>query len=446
MDAEPVTTLHTNLPLLAMPRPVLREIDRSRDARYRRGNRADVAARVALDHPASEPATVRVRVGALNARFFGMQTQPEEFDVVSSINALGATSARATRLHRWLESEPEPEPELEPEPEPEPKSTSTSPTRPVTISLFTEEGFPTSIYEFSPGPARDTIVSTFKFLGRFVGLSIWRQQPIPLRLQACFLKQVQGLPVTLTDFAEVNPARHRTQLSWILDNGLWSKERAEFCDGTRVGNVQELIEMVEITGKFTVETDFDETIELRPGGESIVLTEANKLQFVELLADHLMVACIAPQLGAFTSGLREFLSPRFLATWLNPKEMGVLISGPTEIDVAEWKKHTQYHGEYLEADDSQVKRWFWEYIEEDTDEAEKRQLLRFITGKSGAPPTGFRSLQPRFTVTSTSTGGEFLPVAHTCSHEIELPEYGSKEALVEKVRMAIQSTSRFDIA
>jgi hypothetical protein len=26
MDAEPVTTLHTNLPLLAMPRPVLREI------------------------------------------------------------------------------------------------------------------------------------------------------------------------------------------------------------------------------------------------------------------------------------------------------------------------------------------------------------------------------------------------------------------------------------
>jgi len=125
-----------------------------------------------------------------------MQTQPEEFDVVSSINALGATPARATRLHRWLESEPEPEPEPEPESEPEPQPDAgaqpepeaepeaASPTRPVTISLFTEEGFPTSIYEFSPGPARDTIVSTFKFLGRFVGLSIWRQQPIPLRLQA----------------------------------------------------------------------------------------------------------------------------------------------------------------------------------------------------------------------------------------------------------------------
>ena len=80
--------------------------------------------------------------------------------------------------------------------------------------------------------------------------------------------------------------------------------------------------------------------------------------------------------------------------------------------------------------------------------AERRRQGRVIDRPFGkwAPPAGFRSLQPRFTVTGTSTGGEFLPVAHTCSHEIELPEYGSKEALVEKVRMAIQSTSRFDIA
>ena len=380
-----------------------------------------------------------------------MQLQPEEFDVASraSINVMGATPARATRLHRWLESESEPEPEPGSESESEaeaPAQEVASPSRPVMISLFTEEGFPTSIYEFKPGAARDVVISTFGFLGRFIGLSVWRQQPIPLRLARAFLKQVQGQAVTLTDFAEANPARHRTQLEFILDNGLWSQERAEFCDGTRVDSVAELVDMLDLTGNFTVETDYEEMIELKPGGKNIKLTESNKLQFVELLAHHLMVRSVALQLKAFVAGLREFVSPAFLATWLSPKEMGVLISGPTEIDVAEWKKHTQYHGEYIEAADSQVKMWFWQYIEQDTDEAEKRQLLRFITGKSGAPPTGFRSMQPRFTVSGTSTGGDFLPVAHTCSHEIELPEYDSKEVLVEKVRMAIASTSRFDIA
>lgn len=229
-----------------------------------------------------------------------------------------------------------------------------------------------------------------------------------MRFSNAFLKQVQGLSVTLADFAEVNPARWSTQLAWILDNGLWSSERAAFCPGTMVESVEELVETLDLTGKFTVETDFDEMIPLKEGGDKIYVQESNKLEFVELLAQHLMVAAVAPQLSAFTSGLREFISPMFLARWLTPPELGVLIAGPLTIDVAEWRKHTRYGG--LEASDDLVS-WFWEHLEHDASEEERRAVLRFTTGRANAPPTGFRSLSPRFRLAAAGRDDSFLPVS-----------------------------------
>ena len=66
------------------------------------------------------------------------------------------------------------------------------------------------------------------------------------------LLQVLGLPVSVSDYREVNAARDRTQLQFLLDNALWSESKGQFVPGSRVDSVAELAEMLDLTGRFTV--------------------------------------------------------------------------------------------------------------------------------------------------------------------------------------------------
>lgn len=61
---------------------------------------------------------------------------------------------------------------------------------------------------------------------------------------------------------------------------------------------------------FTEEVDYfgrTETVELKPGGANIKVTEANKREYVNLLARHRMTTAIKAQLGAFLEGFWELV-------------------------------------------------------------------------------------------------------------------------------------------
>jgi E3 ubiquitin-protein ligase NEDD4 len=95
------------------------------------------------------------------------------------------------------------------------------------------------------------------------------------------------------------------------------------------------------------------------------------------------------------------------------RELELLIGGIAEIDVDDWKKHTDYRG-YTEQDD--VIQWFWKCIRS-WDSEKKSRLLQFTTGTSRIPVNGFKDLQGsdgprRFTI---EKAGEItqLPKAHT---------------------------------
>ncbi len=62
-------------------------------------------------------------------------------------------------------------------------------------------------------------------------------------------------------------------------------------------------------------------------------------------------------------------------------KLELLIDGLAEIDVEDWKKHTDYRG-YQEND--QVIQWFWQCIKE-WDSEQKARLLQFTTGTSRIP-------------------------------------------------------------
>ena len=75
-------------------------------------------------------------------------------------------------------------------------------------------------------------------------------------------------------------------------------------------------------------------------------------------------------------------------------------------------------------------------------EEERWQLLRWCTSHSALPATG---LDPQDRVTlvfkETPSGGapadQWLPVAHTCTSEVELPAYSCRAALERQLRRAM---------
>jgi E3 ubiquitin-protein ligase NEDD4 len=74
------------------------------------------------------------------------------------------------------------------------------------------------------------------------------------------------------------------------------------------------------------------TIELRPGGEDIPVTEENKKEYVDAVVEYRISKRVKDQFEAFSSGFNE-LVPQDLITVFDERELELLIGGMSEIDV-----------------------------------------------------------------------------------------------------------------
>ncbi|KAJ3214468.1 hypothetical protein HDU67_001653 [Dinochytrium kinnereticum] len=134
-----------------------------------------------------------------------------------------------------------------------------------------------------------------------------------------------------------------------------------------------------------------------------------------------------------------------LISVFDERELELLIGGLAEMDVDDWKKHTDYRG-YTENDE--VVQWFWKYVKQL--EAEKKaNLLQFVTGTSRISVNGFKDLQGsdgprRFTIEKTGEL-EQLPKSHTCFNRLELPPYKFYEKLAEKLTLAVEEGMGFGV-
>ena len=168
----------------------------------------------------------------------------------------------------------------------------------------------------------------FKFIGRVVGLAIFHRRFLDAFFIGAFYKMILKKKVTLTDMEGVDAEFHRT-LSWAMDN-----------DVTDV-----------IYSTFSVEDErFGEkvTVDLKPGGRDIEVTNENKKEYVELITEWRIQKRVEEQFNAFVTGFHELI-PEELVNVFDERELELLIGGIAEIDVDDWKKHTDYRG-YTEND------------------------------------------------------------------------------------------------
>ena len=264
----------------------------------------------------------------------------------------------------------------------------------------------------------------FKFIGRCVGLAIFHRRFLDAYFITSFYKMILHKRIGLQDLESVDAELHRS-MSWILENDI-----TDILDNNFVADVETFGEV--------------QSVPLKEGGEEIELNESNKKEYVDLMVQFRIVTRVKDQFEAFMSGFNELI-PQDLINVFDERELELLIGGMSEIDIDDWKKHTDYRG-YTESDE--VVQWFWKAIKNWPTE-KKSRLLQFTTGTSRIPVNGFKDLQGsdgprRFTI---EKAGEInhLPKSHTCFNRIDLPPYKNFDSLEQKLSTAVEETLGFAV-
>lgn len=294
--------------------------------------------------------------------------------------------------------------------------------------LFTTVGND-STFQPNPNSVYQTEhLSYFKFVGRVVGKALFDGQLLDVHFTRSFYKHILGAKVTYHDIEAIDPDYYKN-LKWMLEN--------------------DISDVLDLT--FSIDADEEKLIlyernevtdyELIPGGRNMKVTEENKHQYVDLVAEHRLTTAIRPQINAFLEGFNELI-PRELISIFNDKELELLISGLPDIDLDDMRANTEYSGY---SPGSPVIQWFWEVVQGLSKE-DKARLLQFVTGTSKVPLEGFSALQgisgsQKFQIHKAYGSPDHLPSAHTCFNQLDLPEYPSKEHLQERLLLAIHEAN-----
>jgi len=261
-------------------------------------------------------------------------------------------------------------------------------------------------------------------VGRFLGLAILQKQVLPISFNLIFYKALLNLEVSAADVRKWDREFYKQRLVPLMEEG-------------GVEAMNEIYgQPLTFVGAGTAFRAGKE-VELKPNGAQIRVTEANKKEYMTLLAKDYLCADAGSEMQALLQGVWDMLPLNFLTELeFTPQAISIMVSGTSDINVEEMRKHTTCD-DGGDKEKSQEIEWFWEVLQDMSSE-QRCQLLHFATGSSRLPPSGFEGMSPKFTVTLIKGEVGNCPTAHTCGNQLELPAYSSKKELQEKLLLAIR--------
>jgi len=250
----------------------------------------------------------------------------------------------------------------------------------------------------------------FELAGLLLAKTIQHEYVADINLTQSFLKHILEKEISMDDLGDVDPQLLKS-LEWVMKNQV---------DGLEQSFVYESRLLEQKTVK-----------ELILDGHKIILNEKNKENFVQRTCQIKLKEEISDQLAAFLRGFHLIIPANFL-TIFTPSELQLLISGPSCIDIEQLKQTAEYRNGYTK--DSLQIIWLWEVL----NKFSQKELGLFALFVSGSPKLPFQfEKQNYFKYAKPGYPNFNLPVAHTCSFEIVLPEYRSQEELERKLKLAI---------
>eukprot|EP00997_Jenningsia_sp_PLL12_P002958 NODE_1529_length_1137_cov_56.423713_g1244_i0.p1 GENE.NODE_1529_length_1137_cov_56.423713_g1244_i0~~NODE_1529_length_1137_cov_56.423713_g1244_i0.p1 ORF type:complete len:329 (-),score=106.16 NODE_1529_length_1137_cov_56.423713_g1244_i0:120-1106(-) len=234
--------------------------------------------------------------------------------------------------------------------------------------------------------------------GRVVAKALTSRVPVGVALTPACLKTVAAEDVHWSDFMIAQPDLARN-LRFLLEWNDFPEDEYDFV-------VEE-----EVLGEL-------KRVELIPNGSEVPVTKENRVEYVRAVMKHKMIGSADGPMAAFAKGFHSHVPRRFVEA-LSSQELQTVLTGPSIIDIEDWKLHCTYPGQPTE----RIKGWWWDVIESLSQE-ERRQLLQFATGSNRVALGGFVNLRPKFQV-YIGGGPTGWPTASTCSNQINIPLYKS---------------------
>lgn len=164
---------------------------------------------------------------------------------------------------------------------------------------------------------------------------------------------------------------------------------------------------------FAVSSSGGSVVDLHPGGAQELITWDMKERYIEELLRYRLVTEMKPAVTAVRRGLHSQISENVIRM-MPAENLEQRVCGSRRINFELLKSMTTYTG-YLPSDN--VIKWFWEIMVELSPE-EQKGFIKFISGGTRLP----KSRKAYMNITRMEKPDQYLPVAHTCFFQIELPK------------------------
>ncbi|XP_071818904.1 probable E3 ubiquitin-protein ligase HECTD2 [Apostichopus japonicus] len=261
----------------------------------------------------------------------------------------------------------------------------------------------------------------FELVGTLLGLAIYNGVILDVQFPRVLYKNLHNETVSCQDLAEIEPA-----LAKSLQELLNCEDDVEdvFCQTFQISHTS----MGETV-----------TIDLKPMGSEIPVTNKNRGEYVDLYVKFLLVDAIQRQFQAFAKGFHSVCGGRALGLF-HSVETQLLVCGRKELDFATLEESVTYEDGY-HREHKTIKN-FWTVVREMTNE-QKKQLLHFITGSARVPLRGWSSLP--IVIQKNGADSAQLPTAMTCFNRLLLPDYATVERLRQRLFLAVQFSKGFGL-
>ncbi|CAG5129162.1 unnamed protein product, partial [Candidula unifasciata] len=267
-------------------------------------------------------------------------------------------------------------------------------------------------------------IKLYQFAGQIVGKCLFesamgRTQLVKARFTRSFLAQLIGVKVTYKHFETDDPVLYSSKISYIENNDV---------DGLGLTFAEEV---------YDTRGHLVQIVDLVANGRKIAVTNDNKLQYLDALAQHRLVNQVKDEVKGFRRGL-SWQVPKNLLMMFSEHELELLMCGAGTYSVADFKLHHCVLG--ASASFNKVLSWFWTIVASFTD-LQMARLVQFTTGSSQLPPGGFAELTPRIQL-SPGPACNSLPSSHTCFNLLYLPDCDNMEIFHRMLLLAITEGSQ----
>ncbi|XP_061183765.1 E3 ubiquitin-protein ligase HERC2-like isoform X1 [Saccostrea echinata] len=281
-----------------------------------------------------------------------------------------------------------------------------------------ESGANRDCFIFNPMAKSPVHVNMFKFLGVLFGIAIRSGSPLSLNIAEPVWKQVAGMPLSLSDLAEIDKD--------CVPGLICIKDLTD-----------EKLQAVEMP--FSIPSSSGQEVQLSAKYSKI--TPANKVEYIKQAINYRLHE-FDDQVRWVREGMSKVI-PVPLLSLFTGLELETMVCGSPDIPLYLLKSVATYKG--VDANAPLV-TWFWEVMEELSNN-ERSLFLRFVWGRTRLPRSiaDFRGRDFVLQVLDKyNPPDHFLPESYTCFFLLKMPRYSCKPVLLEKLKYAIHFCRSID--